>query len=152
MEAAQNGKITICKLLLSEGADPMIADANGFTALHFASLNGHANIVKLLLGKCKMSPEVCNKLNRTPIHCAAQNGYIEVIKVILEYDGNIYAKDKNGYNVFHFACFHNHVELVMYLLNETSIDINETTNSMEIGFDLTSSKEIQGKKYYKFYF
>lgn len=152
MEAAQNGKITICKLLLSEGADPMIADVNGFTALHFASLNGHANIVKLLLGKCKMNPDACNKLNRTALHCAAQNGYVEVIQVILDYDGNINAKDKNGFNVFHFACFHNHVELVKYLINETSIDTNEMTNSRDTGFELTSSKDIQGNNNYSFYY
>lgn len=144
MEAAQNGKITVCQLLLTEGAEPMNIDVNGFTALHLASLNGHENIVKLFLTKCKMSPDVCNKMNRTPIHCAAQNGHINVIKVILDYNGNIHAKDKNGYNVLHFACFHNHDELVDYLLSNSDINVNCATNSMETALDLTSSKQIQG--------
>jgi len=144
MEAAQNGKATVCKLLLSEGADPMDADINGFTALHLSCLNGQLSIVKLLLKKCQINPDVCNKLNRTPLHCAAQNGHLDIIKLLLDYDANINSKDKNGYNILHFACFHNHEALVEYLLQSTTIDINDTTSSMEMAIDLTSSKQIIG--------
>ena len=144
MEAAQNGKITVCKLLLTEGADPMNADINGFTALHFASTNGHLKIVKLFLSKCNMNPEVCNKMNRTALHCAAQNGHIEIIKLMIDYGVNIRAKDKNGYNALHFASFHNHAELIDYLIFNTDLEVHETTNSLETALDLTSSKLIQG--------
>lgn len=144
MEAAQNGKVTVCKLLLSEGANPMDADVNGFTALHLAVLTGQLAIVTLLLKKCEVNTEVCNKLNRTPLHCAAQSGHLDIVKELLEYGANINSKDKNGYNILHFACFHNHHALVEYLIQNTSINMNDTTNSMEMAIDLTSSKEIIG--------
>ena len=38
-------------MLLIFGGDPTIANKNGFTSLHIAARNGHADIVNLLINK-----------------------------------------------------------------------------------------------------
>ena len=42
------GRLDIVRLLLTEGADMTIADDDGWTALHWASMDGHLDIVNCL--------------------------------------------------------------------------------------------------------
>lgn len=46
--AAELGFLELCRLLLDRGADPSQRDANGGTALWFASERGHTQVVALL--------------------------------------------------------------------------------------------------------
>ena len=48
-EAAQDGKLDMVKLLLAEGADPLIRDARGRLAIERARRAGRDAVVKLLL-------------------------------------------------------------------------------------------------------
>ena len=43
------------------GMDMSLADYDGRTALHLASAEGHAGVVKFLLEKCKVSPHVVDR-------------------------------------------------------------------------------------------
>jgi protein AFG1 len=47
--AADNGCAATVQILLSAGASAQAADAEGYTALHWAVLNGHFAVVQLLL-------------------------------------------------------------------------------------------------------
>ena len=44
-----HGEATCVRLLLDGGADPCARDADGESALHKASANGHADVVRALL-------------------------------------------------------------------------------------------------------
>lgn len=48
MTAAAEGQAEVVRLLLAAGADRGIKDVDGDTALSFARLNGHTNVVELL--------------------------------------------------------------------------------------------------------
>jgi len=54
--------------------------------MHWACLNGHANIVQLLLDKGG-SASVCNQAGRTPLDEAMHNEREECVKVIMEAEG-----------------------------------------------------------------
>ena len=48
MEAAWNRRLQVVALLLKKGADPTIANEDGFTALMYANVSGDEKIIGLL--------------------------------------------------------------------------------------------------------
>ncbi|CAK4372692.1 unnamed protein product, partial [Aphanomyces euteiches] len=61
---------------------------SGQTALHFASSNGHMNIVKYLIGK-GASVNSRDNNGQTPLHLASKNGFLDVINYLLDNDAAI---------------------------------------------------------------
>jgi ankyrin repeat protein len=106
--AAEKGNVPIAKMLLAKGADPNLP-ATGKSPLHEAAVNGHAELVKLLLtnnvrhdlysaialGEIEMvrkglkaDPSRALRpdgADRMPMDYAAANGQIEIAKLLLEH-------------------------------------------------------------------
>ena len=60
--------------------------SDGWTALHFAALNGHENVVKLLLQKnINVNVEAMTEDGRTPRSMAEVAGHTNIVKLIDEY-------------------------------------------------------------------
>ena len=57
---------------------------SGFTALMFASANGHSEIVQLLLN-AKANCDLQNENGETALHLAAARGYPDIVQLLLEY-------------------------------------------------------------------
>jgi ankyrin repeat protein len=73
-----------------------LQDNDGNTPLHYATLNGHTHIAKLLLDENADINTQDNDGN-TPLHYAAQKGYSEIIKLLFQQNGihkEIRNKDK----------------------------------------------------------
>ncbi len=66
---------------------PNEVDAFGYTALHFACLNGHSKVVEVLLA-FHANPSVLSMTNLTPLHCACYNGYRQVVKILIKAGGD----------------------------------------------------------------
>ncbi len=58
-------------------------DMYGSTPLHLASMEGHADIVKLLLNR-GVSQVTNNNIKRLPLHYAAANGHLHVCELLLQ--------------------------------------------------------------------
>ena len=98
MEAAFNGHLDVCRLLIDKGAHIEAKNRYGRTPLHYAAANGHHEIVRLLydLGADieARDDEGCRSL-----HYSAYNGRISIVKELIEvrnaeinariYDGRI---------------------------------------------------------------
>nr|XP_021185740.2 ankyrin repeat and sterile alpha motif domain-containing protein 1B isoform X2 [Helicoverpa armigera] len=67
---------------LRRGAGVNVQDDNGYTPLHQACLNGHRDIVRVLLA-AGASPCMVDKKGATPLHLAAFNGDTEVCWMVL---------------------------------------------------------------------
>jgi len=61
--------------------------------LHHASLNGHINVIKLLLEKSPQIIQFEYQNKNTPLHMSASKGHFEVVKLLVENNANIYSQD-----------------------------------------------------------
>ncbi|KAJ9584675.1 hypothetical protein L9F63_020978, partial [Diploptera punctata] len=67
------GREAVVSLLLSHGANPVLRDADGKTALHRAVEHNHTNIVKILIKSHPQLKLVCDLKKKFPIDYALQN-------------------------------------------------------------------------------
>lgn len=117
--AAANNAVDCIAQLLDCVPNPNVTDRTGRTALHHAVVNGHNEVVELLLTKGSIV-NACDKkdcrfvtniklllLNQIeyfrPLHCAAHMGHIDTIEVLLRSGADINAKDRNQYSPLHVA-------------------------------------------------
>ncbi|KAJ8720955.1 hypothetical protein PYW08_006420 [Mythimna loreyi] len=70
---------------LRRGAGVNVQDDNGYTPLHQACLNGHKDIVRVLLS-VGASPCIVDKKGATPLHLAAFNGDTDVCWMLLAHN------------------------------------------------------------------
>lgn len=94
LEAARNGNIShIEKVLAQKGkrAGPLaslrrtgvnVQDSGGYSALHHACLNGHEDIVRLLLAH-EASTNLPDSRGSSPLHLAAWAGETDIVRLLL---------------------------------------------------------------------
>ncbi|KAK3240044.1 hypothetical protein CYMTET_50081 [Cymbomonas tetramitiformis] len=68
--AAYTGKTEVVRFLLQRGANAMLQDSDGETALHKASTNGHVDTTRALLDACPGACLICDRKQKTPAECA----------------------------------------------------------------------------------
>eukprot|EP00873_Tetraselmis_striata_P023805 jgi/Tetstr1/444069/TSEL_003309.t1 len=97
----------------------------GVTALHFAALLGHAEVVELLLLGVEGGPAAdiscADKNSMTALHFAAQGCHAEVVELLLRgVEGgpaaDISCTDEDGMTALHWAARKGHAEMVELLL------------------------------------
>jgi len=98
MHGATSGKnVEIVKLLHANGSRVNDIDANGFSPLHHACMEGQLDI-----DVCKFLIDNGAKVDRptmtkaTPLHLAARNGNLDVVKLLIENKAPIDAEDAFG--------------------------------------------------------
>ena len=116
MDAAQNGRTSILKMLLEYGADYTLIDKGGWTALHYCSFRNHNECVKTLLEFGSIARDVgkdpsfktflncqSNLNEATAVHDAASRGFIENVRLILPYDPDLELADTEQRHILHHA-------------------------------------------------
>ncbi|CAL1265866.1 unnamed protein product [Larinioides sclopetarius] len=103
-QAAATGNLDQVRALLKAGvkADP---DLEGRTALHLASANGHAAVVKALIeGGAKIN--ALDAAGYSPLHQAATEGHEEVVKLLLKNGCHVDTQDElHGNTALHEAAW-----------------------------------------------
>uniref|UniRef100_A0A183CK55 ANK_REP_REGION domain-containing protein n=1 Tax=Globodera pallida TaxID=36090 RepID=A0A183CK55_GLOPA len=121
--AAKTGHCTSMGLLLDRAKDArqfaLQSNLYGDTALHSACYCGRMDAVKQLLAAA--GSEVLgmeNLFSETPLMAACTAGRFELVCFLMrqpEVDPNHQAQD--GHTALHSACFHGHIRVVQYLLD-----------------------------------
>jgi hypothetical protein len=90
MLAAKLGRVDVCRKLLDAGAKPAAKDIFGRSALFYASRNGNADVVQLLLAQKPV-------INDGSLHEASRGFHAGVMQLLLnaEHDAN-YRSSKHG--------------------------------------------------------
>lgn len=98
-QAASQGQFSLVSDLVKNGAQ-FSSDQEGRTALHYAALNGHAEICKFLLQQgCSMNEK--DVLGYTPLHRAASKGHTEAIDLLLKAKCDVDSQDEHGNGAIH---------------------------------------------------
>ncbi|KAJ5491763.1 hypothetical protein N7539_003330 [Penicillium diatomitis] len=79
----------IVHLLLSNGANVNVQNANGQTPLHIAAQHGHLGIVRLLLASKFIDVNIQDHRGATPLHLASENGHAMVVTLLVEHDARL---------------------------------------------------------------
>lgn len=120
------------KDLLSQGADVKGKDWwSGETSLHYASANGHVEVVKLLLAY-GADVKTKNIRGMTPLHVVSEYGYIKVAKILLAHGADIKGKDKNGNTPADLARKEGHTDVATFLKEMEELSAKRTTKAKEI--------------------
>lgn len=82
--AAQSRDIAAVRALLKQGADVNAAQGDGMTALHWAALNGEAELTSMLLYAGANWRAMTRLGGYVPLHLAARAGAAPVVEVLLE--------------------------------------------------------------------
>src|SRR5262245_19920404 len=94
--AAQSKDAAAVKKLLKEGADVNASQGDGMTALHWAALNGDAEMAQMLLYAGANVGAKTRLGGYTPLHLAAQVGNAAVIAPLVASGAQVSAATSTG--------------------------------------------------------
>ena len=126
--ACQQGYLEVIKTLSTQyGIDPLSADKNGNTPLHYAAWGGREDVVELLITKYKCQVLVQNCNNQTPLHMACSTGQTNVVGMLAlasKHDVTLDIHDKNNDTPLHIAAWYGYTDIVKFLITKFNCDPN----------------------------
>ena len=127
--AAQSKNAEAVKKLLKDGADVNAAQGDGMTALHWAALNGDAELASMLLYAGANVGAKTRIGGYTPLHLAAQVGHASVIAPLVAAGAPVAASTSTGATALMQAAHSGSVDSVRILLeNGSDPNVKETAN------------------------
>ena len=105
-EAAAEGKLDMCQLLLSKGAGIDTLDNKSYTPLHWAAKKGQLSVAKYLLKKganLHFKSKNLEDCGQTPLHFAAAQGNLGMCQLLVSKGAHIQALDGKELTPLHLA-------------------------------------------------
>ncbi len=136
-QAAQVGDLAKVKMLLASNPDLVFTKNKkelNATALHGAVMNGHKEVVELLLASGAEVNATIKKQGLTPLHFAVVRRQMDVIKLLLVHEAEINAKDSDGQTPLHVAAANGFKEEAELLLAHGA-EVHATTNTGKTPFN-----------------
>lgn len=94
--AAKQGVFEIATALLDAGARVDSSDDTGYTALQYASGNGHEEVVRLLLAQGADPNSKATDTSQTPLISAAWGGYASIANILIASGSDVDAQNYEG--------------------------------------------------------
>ncbi len=121
--AAERGDLSAISYALDSGADIDQTDGRGRTAVMTATYAGSSEAVRLLLER-GANPNLQDDMLNTPFLYAGAEGMLEIAKLTYAAGADPSITNRYGGVAVIPACERGHVEMVRWLLEETTIDVN----------------------------
>lgn len=125
--AILNNQLPNIKLLLALDNGPMLADRNGWAALHYAARKSTPEILDYC---CQATPDIDipDTTGRTPLMLAADLGNLPAMEQLIEHGAKVNSVDQHGLTVLHHAVDSGNKNVVRLLLKNPAVDINAEDN------------------------
>ena len=115
--ASSQGDLAEVSRLLEAVAHPDgRLDGRDFTALHYAALYGHNQIVDILISR-QADVNAVSVEGRTPLHMAASGGWHEVVERLVKSGARVDSVDHAANTALHDACHWGHLAVVKLLVD-----------------------------------
>ena len=125
--AAQSKDRDAVRALLKKGADVNEAQGDGTTALHWAAMNGDAEMAQMLVTAGANVRATTRLGDYTPLFLAARGGYSDVVKVLLAAGADVKARTSNGTTALMMAAASGDTRTLTSLVeNGAEIDATDT--------------------------
>ena len=116
LSACEGGHVTEVDCLLHALPNPDAREGqNNCTGIHLAAMNGHSDVVRLLL-EAGADKDAAMQHGTTALHPAAANGHSDVARLLLEAGADNDAAMQHGTTALHKAALHGHLDVVRLLL------------------------------------
>lgn len=125
--AAARGDTTRVLELIADGAPLNAQDERGRTAVMAATHSNHVETVRALLD-AGADVNLRDARSDNPFLYAGAEGYLEILKLAYAACADPQLTNRFGGAALIPACERGHVEVVRYLLNETTVDVNHVNN------------------------
>jgi ankyrin repeat protein len=122
-DAAARGDREAVKSLLKQAADVNAAQGDGMTALHWAAMNGDAELAQMLIFAGANVRATTRLGTYTPLYLASQQGHGSVIQALVKAGADVKAGTPNGTTPLMVAAASGEVDAVR-LLVENGADVN----------------------------
>ena len=122
-DAAARGDREAVKALLKKAADVNAAQGDGMTALHWAAMNGDADLVQMLIVAGANVRATTRLGTYTPLYLASQHGHAPVIQALVTAGADVKAGTPNGTTPLMVAGASGELEAVKVLV-ENGADVN----------------------------
>ena len=128
-EAASRGDLASVRTLLRDGADVNAAQGDGMTALHWAALQGNAEMVSVLLYAGANVAATTRLGAYTPLHLASRDGRAEASALLIDAGSDPNAETTTGATPLHFAAAGGEVATITHLLSAgADVDARDAAN------------------------
>lgn len=92
--AIRQGHLSMCVLLIRNGANPAIADGEGYNSLHLAAMNSRSAIVAYLLA-CGVDVDAVDRNGMTSLMWAAYKVHApDPARLLIHFQANVNARDR----------------------------------------------------------
>ena len=120
LRAIDAGQTLVAETLVeADGVDVAVTDDDCRTFLHGAAVNGHVDIVRLLIDK-GLNKDAQDRHGRTPLHDGSRNGTVEVVKELLKAGANRYITDEWKRSAWDVAWLHGQAAVLLELDGKSS--------------------------------
>jgi ankyrin repeat protein len=127
VEAAKKGDLQTVETILEKDPSQLdVTDQDVYTALHWASMRAHWDVVKYLIER-GADLNVVGGDGGTPINWAVHHDNVEIIKLMVDRGAELNIRNKWGMTELHTAIWRGNIHVVEYLLERGS-DPNIKTN------------------------
>jgi ankyrin repeat protein len=134
-KAAEAGNIEAVKQHLAAGANVNAKDEDSKTPLLHAAVDGHKDVVELLIAKGADIELRCTTCGGTALGHAASGGHKEIIELLIEKGADVNAKSKGETTPLHSAAMHDHKEIAELLIAKGA-DVNVKDENSHTPLDL----------------
>ena len=115
-EAAREGDEPVMRRLLGDvRIDISVTAARGMAALHYATIESHVNIIRMLLDG-GAGVDAKDDRGSTALHIAAWNGREDVVRLLVKAGANVNAKSDENITAWYFAAAARHEGIQELLL------------------------------------